>query len=79
MWLLPVELKSTTLHGASSSGGLIAWKVEHGKVSSAEGVEIFHGKPPSVWRKRFIRRETLSEACTLGKQETEALDEVGPI
>lgn len=69
MWLLPVELKLTTLYGASSTSGLIAWKVEHGKFSSAEGVEIFHGKPPSVWRKRFIRRQPLSEACTLGKQE----------
>ena len=79
MWRLPVEVESTTLHGASSTSGLIAWKEEHGKVSSAEGVEIFHGKPPGFWRKRFIRRQPLSNACTLGKQETEALDEVRPV
>ena len=76
MWRLLVEVESTTLYGASSTSRLIVWKKEHGKVSSAKGVEIFYGKPSDFWRKRFIRHQPLSNACTLRKQEIETLNEI---
>ena len=57
----------------------MAWKVEHGKIPSTEGGEIFYGQPPGLRYERFVRPHLLSEACTLGEQETEALDEVDSI
>ena len=74
-----MELNLTTLYGTSPASGLIARKVKHGEVSSTEGVKVFHGEPPSLWRERFITHKPPSDAYTLRKEEAEALDEIGSI
>lgn len=75
----PFKRQLTTFRGTGPDHRQTARKIQDQRISSAKSVEILHGMSLGLCCQWLIRRQSLRQACTLGKDETQTLDKVGPL